>query len=138
MRDDFSMQSIKKSSRTCTVRDDMRFHYTIDEIQMVRLQTLTCVITSRRRSFPTRYSRISSALSHHFSVRVFTSPLPACEISIRVRPLSGSSTQPKQQYMTPFHSNSTSSPRRIHCLKSEIVLKRLSSKLFVPPMRSFL
>ena len=31
VRDDFLMQSIKKSSRTCTVRDDMCFHYTIDE-----------------------------------------------------------------------------------------------------------
>ena len=31
VRDDFLMRSIKKSSRTSKVRDDVCFHYTIDE-----------------------------------------------------------------------------------------------------------
>lgn len=42
------------------------------------------------------------------------------------------SMHPKQQYITPFHSNWTSPPRFMHHLKSLIVLNRLSSKLFVP------
>ena len=37
------------------------FHYTMNEIQMVRSRTVTCVITSRRRSSPTIYSNASSA-----------------------------------------------------------------------------
>ena len=44
------------------------FHYTMNEIQMVRSRTVTCVITSRRRSSPTIYSNASSASLQTISV----------------------------------------------------------------------
>lgn len=39
------------------------FHYTMNEIQILRKRTSTFVITSRKRSSPTMYSNASSAVS---------------------------------------------------------------------------
>ena len=79
--------------------------------QIVRFKTVTRVITSRRRSFPTMYSRTSSGVRHNFSK--FPS---ACAIQYP-------DSEKHTPYTVPFQAKTGSPPRIMHSLNSEIVLK---------------
>ena len=73
----------------------------------------------------------AAGVRKHLKITLMCKIMPGSGIGSSAASAAGE-IQPKQQYSTPFHSNWTSPPRRIHCLKSLIVLNRLSSRLFVP------
>lgn len=86
--------------------------------QIVRSSTVTCVITSRKRSEPTMYSRASSAVSHHFS---FWPSASAIQYFV---------PDPKTPYFILFQINNTYPPCLKHHLKSLIVLNLFCSGVF--------
>ena len=57
MRNVLMAECTENTRKTCNLNglQVLCFHYTMNEIQMVRSRTVTCVITSRRRSSPTIY-----------------------------------------------------------------------------------
>ena len=76
MRDDFFMQSIKKSSRTCAVRDELCFHYTIDErlwrSKTVAYSTAPLKSSKQRLLYVAESTTETLQLSHDSLVRMLS------------------------------------------------------------------